>query len=198
VGAVGGGPSSDESVTNFLRRLPWIALLVLAGWLLMRPILDSAVSGAAQVLIRAYEHPRVTRLVVGDHRAELRRADLRAGSAVPTVALTEIHVNTAILLALFLSLDRPLSRHGLEGLAMAWSILFLCQTVNLVIHAKFLTATAFGPWSLDRYGDLSREIYGYLQVMTDLPIRFAAPFALWIGFNWQEVSQMTRTETPDS
>jgi hypothetical protein len=175
-----------------------IALLTLAGWLVLRPLLDSAVSSAAQLLVRAYEQPRATRLVVVDHRAELRRTDLRAGSAVPTVALTEIHVNTAILLALFLSLRRPFSRTGLERLVMAWSILFLTQAANLAVHVKFLSATALGPWSLVRYSDLSREIFGYLQVMTDLPVRFAAPFALWIGFNWHDVAAMIGGEAVES
>jgi hypothetical protein len=80
---------------------------------------------------------------------------------------------------------------------MAWATLFVSQVINLVIHVKFLSATALGPWSLQRYSDFGREVLGYLQVMTDLPIRFALPFALWVGFNWHEIGQLIGSETGD-
>jgi hypothetical protein len=145
------------------------------------------VSGFAQLLIRAYEYPKVTRLVVVDHRAEVRRADLRTDSVVPTVALTEIHFNTIVFLALCLALPRPWSRKQLERLVMGWSVLYLTQSLNLLFHVKFLYASAFGAWSLQNYSAVARNVFGFLQYATDLPGRFAFPFAIWLGFNWDQV-----------
>ena len=172
---------------RFVRRLPVAAIAALVVWVLLRPALDGAVSGFAQLLIRAYEYPRVTRLVVVDHRAEVRRADMRSDSAVPTVALTEIHFNTIVFLALCLALPRPWSRKQLERLLMGWSVLYLTQSLNLLFHVKFLYASAFGAWSFQQYTEAARNIFGFLQYATDLPGRFAFPFAIWIGFNWDRV-----------
>ena len=171
----------------FVRRMAVAAVVALVVWALLRPALDGAVTSFAQLLIRAYEHPKVTRLVVVDHRAEVRRADLRSDSALPTVALTEIHFNTIVFLALCLALPRPWSRKQLERLVMGWSLLYLSQSLNLLFHVKFLYASAFGAWSLQHYSTVARNVFGFLQYATDLPGRFAFPFAIWIGFNWDQV-----------
>ncbi len=175
---------------TFLRRLPVATILALMAWILLRSVLDSAVCGFSQILVRTFETPRVTRLAVVDHRAEIRRADFRADSAIPTVALTEIHFNTTVLLALFLSLRRPLSRRRLGRLTGGWSILFLSQVFNLAIHVKYLYASAMGEYSLQHFSDLSRNVYGLLQLTGDLPVRFSLPFVIWIGLNWQDVMEM--------
>ena len=179
-------PDATDS-KRFVRRLPVAAIAALVVWFLLRPALDGAVSGFAQLLIRAYEYPKVTRLVVVDHRAEVRRADMRSDSAVPTVALTEIHFNTIVFLALCLALPRPWSRKQLERLVMGWSVLYLTQSLNLLFHVKFLYASAFGAWSFQQYTEAARNIFGFLQYATDLPGRFGFPFAIWIGFNWDRV-----------
>lgn len=178
----------------FLRRLPVATILALMAWILLRSVLDSAVCGFSQILVRAFESPRVSRLAVVDHRAEIRRADFRTDSAIPTVALTEIHFNTAVLLALFLSLRRPLSKRQLGRLTAGWSILFFSQFFNLAIHVKFLYASAMGEYSLQHFSDLSRNFYGLLQLTGDLPVRFSLPFVIWIGLNWQEVMAMLGKE----
>lgn len=172
---------------RFVRRLAIAAVIALVVWVLIRPAIDGAVTSFAQLLIRAYEHPKVTRLVVVDHRAEVRRADLRSDSALPTIALTEIHFNTIVLLALYLALHRPWSRKQIERLVMGWSTLYLSQTLNLLLHVKFLYASAYGAWSLQHYSTVARNVYGFLQYATDLPARFALPFAIWLGFNWDQV-----------
>jgi hypothetical protein len=186
--------SADQR--SFLRRLPVAAVVALVLWLLLRPALDGAVCGLAELLIRAYEYPRVTRLVPVEHRADVRRVDLRTDSAIPTVALTEIHFNTIVLLALSLALRRPLSRRQLQRLVMGWSVLFLSQSLNLVFHVKLLYAAGFGDWSLQHYSVVARNVYGYLQYFTDLPGRFAFPFLIWIGFNWDLVMTIVGAPSP--
>jgi len=182
---------------SFLRRLP-LALLagLLLWWVVLRPASDHAVTFLAQTLIRAFEVPKVTRLVVTDHRAEIRRADFRSDSKIPTVALTEIHFNTIVLLALFFSLPRALSRRQLERLLMAFSALLLLQSLNLVFHVKTLYALGLGEWSRAHYGVVAQNVYGFLRYFFDLPGRFSFPFLLWLGFNWETVLALVLRREP--
>ena len=183
----------NESATlyrSFLKRLPLTLLVAMVVWLLLRPVLDTAVSGFAQLLIRSFEYPRVTRLVVEDHTAEVHRADFRTDSGIPAIPLTEKHFNTIVLLALYLALPRPFSRRQLERLFMGWCILYLSQTMNLLFHVKCLYALSLGEWSLQNYTDFSRDFYGFWRYFTDLPGRFSFPFLIWLGFNWDLVIQL--------
>ena len=179
-----------EPYSSFLKRLPLTLLVAMVVWLLLRPVLDTAIPGFAQLLIRSFEYPRVTRLIVEDHMAEVHRADFRTDSGIPAIPLTEKHFNTIVLLALYLALPRPFSRRQLERLFMGWCILYLSQTMNLLFHVKCLYALSLGEWSLQNYSDLSRDFYGFWRYFTDLPGRFSFPFLIWLGFNWDLVIQL--------
>lgn len=183
---------------SFLKKLPLTLLLAMLVWLLLRPVLDTAISGFAQLLIRSFEYPRVTRLVVDDHKAEVRRSDFRTDSGIPAIPLTEKHFNTIVLLALFMAMPQPFSRRQLERLFMGWCILYLTQTMNLFFHVKCLYALSLGEWSLQSYSDFARDFYGFWRYFTDLPGRFSFPFLIWLGFNWDHVTQLLRpAETED-
>lgn len=175
---------------GFLRRLALTVLIAMVVWLALQPVLDGAVSRGAQLLVRAFEVPRVTRLVVVEHRVEIRRSDLRAGSAVLALPLAEIHFNTIVYLALALALPGWRSRRQLERLLIGGCLLYLTQCVNLIFHVKVLYATAMGPWSLQAYTDLARNVYAFGQYFTDLPGRFSFPFVIWLGLNWDVVTAM--------
>ncbi len=181
--------------SRFLLRLPVALLVALALWLLLRPVIDTAVAGLAETLIRAFEYPRVTRLVVEDHRAQVRRSDFRTDSGIPTVALTDVTFNTIVLLALYLALPRPFSRRQLERLFMGACVLYLTQALNLVFHVKTLYALGLGEWSQQHSSDLARNVFGFLRYFTDLPGRFSFPFLIWLGFNWDVVMQLLGTPT---
>jgi len=173
-----------------------VALLVaLALWLALRPVIETAVAGLAQTLIRSFEYPRVTRLVVDDHRAQVRRSDFRTNSQIPALALTDITFNTIVLLALYFALPKPFSRRQLERLFMGVCVLFLTQALNLVFHVKSLYALGLGEWSQQHYSALARNVFGFLRYFTDLPGRFSFPFLIWLGFNWEVVMQLLGTPT---
>jgi hypothetical protein len=174
----------------FLRRLPVTLIAAVVIWLLLRPAIDTAVAGLAQTLIRSFEYPRVTRLVVDDHRAQMRRSDLRTDSKVPSVSMTEVTFNTIVLLALYLALPHPFSRKQLERLFMGWCVLCLSQSINLLFHVKTLYSMGLGEWSQHHYSDLARNIFGFGRYFTDLPGRFSFPFLIWLGFNWDVVMKM--------
>jgi len=189
----------SEPVTlyrSFLKKLPLTLLVAMAVWLLLRPVLDTAISSFAQLLIRSFEYPRVTRLVVEDHSAEVHRADFRTDSGIPAIPLTEKHFNTIVLLALYLALPRPFSRRQFERFFMGWCLLYLSQTMNLFFHVKCLYALSLGEWSLQNYSDFSRDFYGFWRYFTDLPGRFSFPFLIWLGFNWDMVSQLLGPVAP--
>jgi len=182
----------------FLRRLPVTLIAAVVIWLLLRPAIDTAVAGLAQTLIRSFEYPRVTRLVVEDHQAQMRRTDLRTDSKVPSVSMTEVTFNTIVLLALYLALPHPFSRRQLERLFMGWCVLYLSQSINLLFHVKTLYAMGLGEWSQHHYSDLARNAFGFGRYFTDLPGRFSFPFLIWLGFNWDVVMKMLgiQEETP--
>jgi hypothetical protein len=167
-------------------------------WLLVRPALDVAVAGFSQTLIRAFEYPRVTRLVVEDHRVQVHRSDFRSDSMIPTIPLTENNFNLIVLLALYLALPRPISRHQLERLFMGLCILYLTQTMNLLFHVKTLYAMGLGEWSQQNYSDFARNFFGFWQYFTDLPGRFSFPFLIWLGFNWEVVMGMLQVAGEDN
>lgn len=185
-------PPAPFSHSNFLRRLPLTLLLAIGVWLALRPVIDVAVAGLAQSLIRAYEYPRVTRLVVENQRVQVRRSDFRSDSKIPTVPLTEVTFNTIVLLALYLALPKPMSRRQLERLFMGLCVLYLTQSLNLLFHVKTLYALGLGEWSQQHYSDLARNVFGFWRYFTDLPGRFAFPFLIWMGFNWDLVMGMIR------
>ena len=182
----------------FLRRLPISLIAAIVAWLLLRPAIDWTVAGLAQTLVRSFEYPRVTRLVVQDHHVQMRRTDLRSDSTVPTVSMTEVTFNTIVLLALYLALPRPFSRRQLERLFMGWCVLILCQSLNLVFHVKTFYALGLGDWSQHHYSDLARNVFGFGRYFTDLPGRFSFPFLIWLGFNWDIVMKMLRVSDDDT
>ena len=188
-------PSAEDAVLKnttraFLRRLPLTLVAAIVIWLLLRPAIEWAVAGFTQTLIRSFEHPRVSRLVVQDHQAQMRRSDLHSDSTVRSVAMTEITFNTIVLFALYLALPRPFSRRQLERLFMGWCVLYLSQAVNLFFHVKTFYAMGLGEWSQQNYSDFARNALGFGRYFTDLPGRFSFPFLIWLGFNWEVVMKM--------
>lgn len=180
-----------DPLRSFLRRLPAGLLAGMLLWLVLcRPVLDIGVTKLAEVLIRSFEYPRVTRLVVDDHRVEVHRADFRSGSGIPSIPLTEIHFNTIVLLALYFSLARPFRPRHLERLFMAWATLYVTQSLNLLFHVKTLYALNLGEWSQVHYSEFSRNLWAFLQYFTDLPGRFSFPFLVWLGYDWTRVSSL--------
>lgn len=182
---------------RFLKRLPLTLVVSMVLWFILRPVIEPAVAGLAQTLIRAFEYPRVTRLVVDDHRVQVRRSDFRTDSQIPTVPLNDITFNVIVLMALYLALPRPQSRRQLERLFMGVCVLYLTQALNLVFHVKTLYALGLGDWSHQHYSDLARNVFGFLRYFTDLPGRFSFPFLIWLGFNWDAVMTLLGTPAAD-
>jgi hypothetical protein len=181
-----------DATQAFLRRLPLTLIAAVVIWLILRPAIDTVVPGLSQALIRSFEYPRVTRLVVEDHRVQMRRTDLRTDSKVPSVSMNEVTFNTIVLLALYMALPRPFSKRQLERLFMGWCVLCLTQSINLLFHVKALYAMGLGEWSQHNYSDLARNVFGFGRYFTDLPGRFSFPFLIWLGFNWEVVMKMLR------
>jgi hypothetical protein len=183
---------------SFVKRLPLTLVIAMLVWLALRPVLDTTVTGLAEILIRSFEYPRVTRLEAVDHRSRVFRSDFRSDSSIPTIPLTEIHFNTIVLLALFLALPKRFSRENLERLAMAWFMLYLTQTLNLFLHVKCIYALSLGEWSQQTYSNFMRNFYGFWRYFTDLPGKFSFPFVFWLAFFWEEVLGMLHPDIEDN
>jgi len=177
----------EISKGSFFKRLPITLIIAMLLWVLVRPIPDHAVAGLAEILIRSFEYPKVTRLEVENHQARIIRSDFRSDSKIPMVPLSEIHFNLIVLLALYFALDRPWSREHMEKLFMGICVLYLTQAINLLLHVKCLYALGMGDWSIQNYSNFSRNFYGFWRYFTDLPGRFSFPFVIWMAFNWDEV-----------
>lgn len=188
----------SSAAAAFLRRLPLTLFIAILVWLTLRPVFDTAVTGLAEVLIRSFEFPRVTRLETIDHRTQVFRSDFRSDSGIPTIPLTEIHFNMIVLLALFLALPKRFSKKNLERLMMAWFLLYLTQTLNLFLHVKCIYALNLGEWSRQTYSDFSRNFYGFWRYFTDLPGRFSFPFVFWLAFSWEVVLDMLNSDSPSA
>lgn len=180
----------SSAAGGFIKRLPLTMVIAMLVWLAIRPVLDSAVTGLAEIFVRSFEYPRVTRLEAVDHRAQVFRSDFRSDSSIPTIPLTEIHFNTIVLLALYLAIPNRFSRKNLERLLMAWFLLYLTQTLNLFLHVKCIYALSLGEWSHQTYSPFSQNFYGFWRYFTDLPGRFSFPFVFWLGFFWKGVPGM--------
>lgn len=183
----------SSAAGSFIKRLPVTLVIAMVLWLALRPVLDASVTGLAEILVRSFEYPRVTRLEAVDHRAQVFRSDFRSDSSIPTIPLTEIHFNTIVLLALFLAIPKRFSKKNLERLLMAWFLLYLTQTLNLFLHVKCIYALSLGEWSHQTYSPFSQNFYGFWRYFTDLPGRFSFPFVFWLGFFWQETLGMLNT-----
>lgn len=183
----------SSAAGGFIKRLPLTLVIAMLVWLALRPVLDTAVTGLAEIFVRSFEYPRVTRLEAVDHRAQVFRSDFRSDSSIPTIPLTEVHFNTIVLLALFLAIPKRFSRKNLERLLMAWALLYLTQTLNLFLHVKCIYALGLGEWSHQTYSPFSQNFYGFWRYFTDLPGRFSFPFVFWLGFFWKETLGMLGT-----
>ncbi len=188
----------NRSVRSFVKRLPLTLVIAMMLWLALRPLLDTAVTGLAEILIRSFEYPRVTRLEAVNHRTQVFRSDFRSDSTIPTIPLTEVHFNTIILFALFLALPGRFSKKNLERLVMAWFLLYLAQTLNLFLHVKCIYALNLGDWSHQAYGSFARDFYGFWRYFTDLPGRFSFPFVFWMAFFWEQALGMLSPVTVTS
>jgi len=172
---------SNADLARFLRRLPLAVVIAAAIWFAIRPLYNPVICTLGQVVARAFEYPRVAKIVLDGKDAVIGRTDLRADSAWLKVSLTQIHFNIIPFMALFLAMPRPFSRGGLKALLTALGVLLLSHVVALLLNVKVYYSFNLGAWSRINYSDFARNIYGGLRYFFDIAVTFALPLLLWVG-----------------
>lgn len=173
---------SSADLARFVRRVPVAAIAAAAIWFAVRPVYNPVVCTLGQAVARFFEYPRVAKVVLDGKDALIGRTDLRADSAWLKVSLTQIHFNLIPFLALFLAMPKPFKGGGFKALLAALGLLLASHVVALFLNVKVYYSFNLGAWSRINYSDFSRNVYGGLRYFFDIPVTFALPLLLWVGF----------------
>ncbi len=173
---------ANAELARFLRRVPVAVVVAAAIWFAVRPVYNPVVCRLGQAMARFFEYPRVAKVVLDGKDAVIGRTDLRADSAWLKVSLTQIHFNIIPFLALFLAMPKPLRGGGSKALLTALALLLTSHVIALFLNVKVYYSFNLGAWSRINYSDFARNVYGGLRYFFDIPVTFALPLLLWVGF----------------
>ena len=133
----------------------------------------------AQISIRLFESPSVTRLRAEKREVIVDREDFPPASPRPGIPAEDLDFNVAILTALFATRRRPFSDRSLKKLAAALALLWVTHLVALVFAVESLYASELGPWSAAHYGTAARNFWATGHHFYRIAGMFAVPFVLW-------------------
>lgn len=169
-------------------RLDWrLALRAFAGfaaglaiWAMLSPLYDRVIARAAEVTIRAFEKPEVTRLRTGDDQyATVDRSDFDPRSKRPAISIRDLTFNFVLLAALFASGKRPFSDRNIAGFLIAAVILCITHVFGVVAEVMSIYVAKLGVWSTVHYGPFARNFWGVANHFYRLVLMYAIAFALW-------------------
>jgi hypothetical protein len=136
----------------------------------------------AQLLLRAFESPAVTRLSASGGDIRVDRSDFPTGSPRPGLPAADLHFNFVLLAALFALAPRPLRPRPFARFWAAALVLWGAHVVALVFQVESVYATRLGPWSEAHYGAVARNFWAGGFHFYQIAGRFALPFVLWWWF----------------
>ena len=150
-------------------------------WFAFSTPYERSVATAAQILLRTFESPAVTRLSVSPGEFHVDRADFPPDSPRPGLPAADLHFNFVLLAALFALGRHPFSGRNVGRFGAAAALLWGIHVLALVFQVQALYATRLGPWSDAHYGGFARNFWAAGFHFYEIAGRFAAPFALWWG-----------------
>jgi hypothetical protein len=154
-------------------------VLAIVFWSAFSKPYERVVARSAELVLRAFERPAVTRLEAVSPGFRVERRDFPPGSPRPGLPAPDLHFNFVLLVSLFALDPRPWESHRVARLLIGVLLLFLVHVLALVIQVESVYATALGPWSAARYGPVARNVWGGAFHFYQIAGRFAAPFAIW-------------------
>ena len=169
-------------------RLDWrLAVKAIAGfalglavWLLLSPLYDRFIARAAEMTMRTFERPPVTRLKVAeDHYVTVDRTDFDPRSKRPAIPLRDLTFNFLLLTALFAISKRPFSDRNILGFLIASAILAVTHVFGAVAEVMSIYVSKLGLWSTVHYGPFARNFWGVANHFYRLVLMYAIAFALW-------------------
>ncbi|HXU45228.1 MAG TPA: hypothetical protein VN783_06865 [Thermoanaerobaculia bacterium] len=184
----------------FVRNLLLALIPVAAVWWLATPLYNRLLLGGAQTLLHATESPDATSLLPRDDQsAYVQRRDFPpAKSLVHSFQVTDVHFHLVLVFLLFLAVPGVPWRRRLENLgwALLATVLFDLALVFFLVKAAY--ATRLGAWSAAHYDAFSRNVYGLIAHLLDLPFKLGLPFLLWAGCYLGDLQGRPPAEAPES
>jgi hypothetical protein len=158
--------------------------LGLAIWVALSPLYTRAIARGAELVIRAFERPPVTRLrpMEDDRYVSIDRSDFDPRSKRPGVPLRDLTFNFILLTALFAIHPRALSDRNFIGFVLASLVLALTHVLGAVAEVMALYVMKLGAWSLVHYSDVERNIWTVASHAYRVVLMYAFAFALWWAF----------------
>jgi hypothetical protein len=156
--------------------------VALAFWFAFAAPYEKTVALSAELLLRAFEGPAVTRLSASDGDIRVDRSDFPPGSPRPGLPAADLHFNFVLLAALFALAPHPLKPRAFGRFWAAAAALWATHVVALVFQVESVYATRLGPWSEANYGAVARNFWAAGFHFYQIAGRFAVPFVLWWWF----------------
>lgn len=166
-----------------------VALKALAGflaglalWVAFSPAYDALLAHSAQVVLRAFEEPPVTRLrpMLDDDRfISVDRQDFDPRSKHPGIQLRDLTFNFILLVALFASAPRVFTDRNMIGFGLASVALAITHVFATITEVMALYVMKLGPWSLVHYSNMERNIWSLASTSYRVVLMYAIAFALW-------------------
>ena len=184
-------------------RLDWrLALKALAGfavglaaWVMLSPLYDRAIAGAAEMSIRAFERPPVTRLrLAEDQYVTVDRSDFDPRSKRPAIPIRDLTFNFLLLTALFALSKRPFSDRNIVGFLIASLILAVTHVFGAVAEVMSIYVAKLGLWSTVHYSSFARTFWGVANHFYRLVLMYAIAFALWWIFRGNDGGRRTEAK----
>ncbi|HEY0139860.1 MAG TPA: hypothetical protein VGF48_03130 [Thermoanaerobaculia bacterium] len=159
----------------------FVAGLVL--WIAFTPQYDRMIARGAEMTLRAFEKPAVTRLKkIDDKFTSVDREDFDPRSKRPGIQLRDLTFNFILLCALFAIHPRAISDRNILGFVLASLALALTHVIATVAEVMSIYVAKLGPWSRVHYSDLERNIWGVASHGYRMVLMYAIAFGLWYVF----------------
>ncbi len=161
--------------------------LALAVWFVFAAPYERTLAGAAELVLRVFEHPSVTALTAADGEIRVERTDFPPESPRPGLPAADTHFNFVLLGALFALAPHPFRAANFGRFWIAAALLWGVHVIALVFEIQSVYATRLGPWSTEHYGAVARNFWAGGFHFYQIVGRFAAPFILWWGWEGPEL-----------
>ena len=184
-------------------RLDWrLALRALGGfavglviWATLSPLYDQWIARAAELTLRAFEKPAVTRLrPAEDQYVTVDRTDFDPRSKRPAIPIRDLTFNFVLLTALFALGKRPFSDRNIVGFLLASVILSVTHVFGAVAEVMSIYVAKLGLWSTVHYSSFARNFWGVANHFYRLVLMYAIAFALWWIFRGNDGGQRAQAK----
>jgi hypothetical protein len=188
-----------------LPRIDWRTVLkALAGfvaglllWVFLSPTYDGMISSVAARVMRAFERPPVTRLVLAkDNFVTVDRADFDPRSNKPAIPVRDLTFNFLLLTALFAASKRTFSDRNIGGFVVAVLLLALTHVFGTIAEVMSIYVGKLGQWSTVHYSDTARTFWQVTNHFYRLVLMYAIAFALWFVFRDKADAAPVKTAGP--